>query len=316
MTYEGNYTTQAGHDACLASSACVADRTFQALDYPNHSIGNNPDFVSIGEVGSYSSSNYNSLQASVTKGTTHGLQLQLSYTYAHSMDDASNFENSGFGANGQRGWNQYQKNLNYGDSTFDVRHHFVFSPVYQTPLLGGKSAYSPLNLALAGWQISGVLQLSTGLPYDISYGGTASNSLWCSQNVNFYACPDVPVQVAPVVGANPRVRLANGRGQYLQKTSFAQEPIGRFGNIHRNPYHGPGLNGTNAILAKNFVLSHDGVMRLQLRMESDNVFNHTQFNNPNSAFATNTLTSASSTFGQISSAQNSRQTQLGAKFYF
>ena len=87
------------------------------------------------------------------------------------------------------------------------------------------------------------------------------------------------------------------------------EPIGSFGNIHRDPYHGPGYDNTNIVLAKNFIVSSDGVRRLQLRLESDNVFNHTNFNNPDGNFL-------DGTFGQITSAQPSRVTQLGGKFYF
>jgi hypothetical protein len=97
--------------------------------------------------------------------------------------------------------------------------------------------------------------------------------------------------------------------------------VGTFGNVHRNPYHGPGLSNTNIILAKNFALSADGVRRLQLRMESDNVFNQTQFANPNGQVTGfNTATGLpTGTFGQISGINTStsaRQTQLAAKFYF
>ncbi len=53
--------------------------------------------ASAGEVGSYASSSYHSFQASVQKANTHGFVFQLSYTYAHALDDGSSFENSGFG---------------------------------------------------------------------------------------------------------------------------------------------------------------------------------------------------------------------------
>jgi hypothetical protein len=318
VAYEGNYETAAGHAACVASPSCSANGPLQAYLYPSHTIGNNPNFIEIGEVGSYAASNYNSLQASVTKAPTHGLLFQLSYTYAHAMDNASSFENSGFGESGQRGYNQFQQNLNYGDSTFDARQRVVFSPIYTTPLIAGKSVFSPISLALSGWQVSAISTFATGQPFDISYAGGSSNSLYCSIDVSFYACPDVPNQIAPLVRENPRTRLAASgfRSQYFLKTSFAQEPIGSFGNVHRDPYHGPGINNTNLILAKNFIVSADGVRRLQIRMESDNVFNHTQFSNPSSSFASNTLTSGSSSFGQISSAASARLTQLAAKFYF
>jgi len=309
VTYEGNYETAAGHAACVASAACIAARNTQALSYPSHTIGNSTAIPEIGEVGSYSSSNYNALQVGITKAPTHGLLLQVSYTYSHAMDDASSFENAGFGESGQRGYNQFQKGLNYGDSTFDARQRLVISPIYTAPLFKGRSPFSPLSLALSGWEVSGIITEATGEPFDISYAGGTSRSLWCSASLSFYACPDVPVQTAALVRANPRVRLANGNGQYFLPTSFAAEPIGSFGNIHRNPYHGPGINNTNMILAKNFSVSSDGVRRIQLRMESDNVFNHTQFSNPTSNFT-------SSLLGQISSAASARQTQLSGKFYF
>jgi hypothetical protein len=95
----------------------------------------------------------------------------------------------------------------------------------------------------------------------------------------------------------------------LRLEESSRSPASSFGNIHRNPYHGPGSNNTNLILAKNFNLSSDGTIRFQLRLESDNVFNHTQFDLPDTNFT-------DGTFGQILSAQDARQTQLGGKIYF
>jgi len=341
---EGNYETAAGHAACLAASTtCSAYSTGtttsptapiastnannQAKNYPTNTIFGSIDpntgitgFTSIGQVSSEGSSSYNALQASVEKAYTHGLSFQLSYTFAHALDNGSSFEGSGFGGTNGRGFNQFQPGLNYGNSTYDARQRLVFAPIYTSPILHGSSWYSPMNLALSGWQVSGILVAATGFPYDFTVGG--SNSLWCSSSNTFYACPDVPVQVAPLQTANPRTspRLS-GLPIWYQNTgaSFREEPIGQFGNTSRNEYHGPGINNTNLIIAKNFNLSADGLRRLQLRMESDNVFNHTQFNNPTAAlsqtFNPNTNVFSGSP-GTISSAAAARQTQLAAKFYF
>jgi hypothetical protein len=310
--YEGNYETAAGHAACVASSACSTTyRNIQAIVYPQNKFGGSADIVEEGLVGSGSASSYNALQASVIKAPTHGLSFQLSYTYAHALDSGSSFENSGFGSSGQRGFNQYQPSLNYGDSLYDARQRLVFAPIYTSPILHGSNWYSVQNLALSGWEVSGIVTVATGFPYDISYAGTTSHSLYCDASLSFYACPDVPVQTGPLVrGSNVRTRAAGtGYTTWFQNTNFAAEPIGSFGNVHRDPYHGPGINNTNMILAKNFNLDAEGVKRLQLRMESDNVFNHTQFSNPTSTYG-------SGTFGQITSAASARQTQLAAKFYF
>jgi len=333
IDYEGNAETPAGHAACLADNeyspfeggfdSCINNMDSQSLLFPqnmvyglqNSAMGIDPNtgitgLVSAGTVGSGANSSYHSMQASVEKGMTHGFTFQLSYTYAHALDNGSSFENSGFGGSA-RGYNQFAKWLNYGSSNFDVRHRLVFSPIYQTPLIAGHSEYSPINLALAGWEVSGILTLAGGFPYDVSYGGAVSYSLWCSANFNFYACPDVPEQTAPLQKLNPRHRdpSVGGNGTFFSPNSFTDETIGTFGNIGRDAFRGPGINNTNLIVAKNFILSQEKGWRLQMRMESDNVFNHTQFNNPTSQFV-------SGNFGYVTSAAAGRQSQIAAKFYF
>jgi len=328
-SYEGNYETAAGHAACLADPVCVANSYLQSYFWPQYTIAGSVDpntgytgFASIGEVGSGASSSYHAFQAKISKGLTHGLQFQLAYTFAHALDTGSSYENTGFGENGSRGYNQYQPSLNYGNSTYDARQRIVFSPIYVVPFKSGSSAYSPFNLALSGWQISAITTASTGFPFDVSYGGGSSNSLWCSFYVSYYACPDTVNQVGPLVRADPRVRGAvQGIGTHSQWFSnaggqtFTPEGIGVFGNESRDKYHGPGLNSTNVVLAKNFAFGADSRLRLQIRMESDNVFNHTQFNNPSSSY-TQGEGGGGATLGSISGSAAARQTQLAAKIYF
>jgi hypothetical protein len=315
---EGNPVTPAGQAACLADKTCsTTNRNNQSLLYPTHTQfgyadtanGGINDFVSTGLISTLAASNYNALQLSVDKGLTHGLQMQASYTFSHALDNASSYENSGYG--GARGYNQYQPGLNYGNSNYDTRHRLVFAPVYVVPFKKGGSAFSPSNLLLSGWEISGIATFATGFPFDISYGGSTSLSLYCSANWSYYACPDVPNQTSAYVQSNPRTFTAAGSNKtaWFQKAAFTPETLGSFGNVSRDKFHGPGINNTNLILAKNFALSSDGVRSLQLRMESDNVFNHTQFSNPTSSFT-------SSNFSYITAAAAGRQTQLAAKIYF
>jgi hypothetical protein len=313
---EGNPITPAGHAACLASAACQTNRNSQSLLYPANTQygyadvpnGGINDFPSIGLISTSAASNYNALQLSVDKGLTHGLQMQVSYTYSHALDNASNYENSGYG--GARGFNQYQPGLNYGNAAFDTRQRFVIAPIYVVPYKKGGSAFSPSNLLLSGWQVSAIATFATGFPFDVSYGGGTSRSLWCSANYSYYACPDIPEQVAPYQNLNHRSFNGNSNNTLgFATTSFAAEPLGSFGNIGRNAFYAPGINQTNVVLAKNFALSSDGVRSLQLRMESDNVFNHTQFLAPTSNFT-------SGTFGLITSAQSGRLTQIAGKIYF
>jgi hypothetical protein len=330
IIYEDNPITNDGHAACVADTDLCNNpdnplyRELQSLVFPGHTQSGSVDpntgsvgFTSVGIVGGGASSSYHAFQVNIQKGTTHGLNFQLSYTYSHALDNGSSFENAGFGFNGQRGWNQWYSSLNYGDSTYDARQRLVFSPIYITPKVGSGSWYSPLNLALSGWEISGIMTFATGFPFDVSYAGGTSNSEWCPNFVSFYACPDAPNQVGPIVKGELRGRNGpHNYGVYIEPTSFANEPLGVFGNTRRNPYHGPGINNTNVVLAKNFSLTEDGRFRLQLRMETDNVFNHTQFNNPSSTWSDSIPTNPNTTFGTVSGTAAARQTQLAAKIYF
>lgn len=335
---EGNPITPAGHAACLndplngkldangnpLNQGCAdgPNRPIQNLIFPGHvahpviapagdvNAGLNI-ITSDGLISSTGTSNYNALQISAEKAPTHGLFFQVSYTYAHALDQASGFESAGFGGQGStqaRGFNFISPGASYGNADFDVRHRFVFSPVYEVPTLRGANAW--VNLFASGWEVSTITSLASGFPIDPSYGGVGtSNSLFCSAGASFYACPDAPNQVAPVVHHNPRAGIP-GKNFGFDISSFADEPLGSFGNAGRNSIKGYGINNTNMVVSKNFNVPGRESMRLQLRLESDNVFNHTQFSNPNANFGN------PGTFGRLRSAAPGRQSQLGAKFYF
>jgi hypothetical protein len=335
-TTEANPVTPAGHAACLSDPNCSSLSTAYYREYQPYFFPSNTEygyidpvtmvnpFFGIGDIGSEGSSNYNSLQVGVQKGLSHGLTFQLSYTYSHAMDEASSFENSGFGD--ARGYNQYQPSLNYGDAAFDARQRLVFAPIYVVPKVQSGSPFRPLNLALSGWQVSAITTVATGQPFDISYYGSSSNAEWCSNGAGYYACPDEPNQIGKLVRTNPRTRIISG-GQTLNATSWfanngflAVAPLGTFGNEHRDAYHGPGVNNTDMVLAKNFAISADGRRRFQLRVTSANVFNHTQFSNPSGFTSTEQVNNQTVLYtgglGQIGGAGNGRLTQLGGKFYF
>ena len=332
-TIEGNPVTRAGHDACLADPTCIANANDQEILYPSHTLHPQPlaasggtatYFYSDANISTEGTANYNALEASVKKGSTHGLSYQISYTYGHSLDTASSFEGAGFG--GERGYNQYDTYSSYGNSDFDARHRLVIAPIYTVPSRGGDQL-SPLNLLLSGWEVSGIVTFATGHPYDIAYDGTESYSLYCSANDFYYTCPDVPNQIAPLKKFNPHNAFAATKGELFDPTTepndgtvvpgatFQDELLGTFGNIGRNRYYGPGLNYTNLVIAKNFKYSKENPAHsIQIRLESYNVFNHTNFGLPNG-----NPDNGPGTFGVITQVQTSvpsRQTQLVGKIYF
>ncbi len=326
-TVEGNPITQAGHNACVADPTCVANGPDQEVLYPSHTLYPQPinpatgetHFYSDGQIATEGSANYNSLQVSLTKGPTHGLGGQVSYTYGHALDTASSFEGAGFG--GERGYNQYMPSLNYGNADFDARHRLVIAPIYTVPSRPGNQL-SPLNLLASGWEISFITTFATGHPFDISYDGLESYALYCSADDYYYACPDVPNQVAPLQRYNPHNPSAGGnKGAFFNGAtntagaSFVDEAIGSFGNIGRNKYYGPGIDTTNVVIAKNFNVSKENsARRIQLRLESYNAFNHSNFANPDGNFDDGP--GVFGTITQLNATIPARQTQLVGKFYF
>ncbi|MHB1839498.1 MAG: carboxypeptidase-like regulatory domain-containing protein [Acidobacteriaceae bacterium] len=325
--YEGDRITLAGHAACLANPGCVSNRAAASNLYPQYkeqpatipgTIGavhpnGIPYYLSVGTQYTDGSSNYNSLQVSVAKQASHGLYFTVAYTYSHAMDNASGLENSGFGALGTN-WVPGFEYLSYGDSAYDARHRLVALYNYQVPLLHSMNDNRYVRYALGGWHVTGITAMQTGFPVTVSET-SVYNSLYCDQ-FSYYACPDTPnTSTFHIPSLNPRAP-----GHYWFNNSvFSAEPIGTFGNVKRNFFHGPGFDYSNIELYKDLPLGGENSPRfIQLRLEAYNAFNHANFAGPNSNF------SAGPHFGQITSViqpgsgdpQPGRAIQIAGKFYF
>jgi hypothetical protein len=317
VAYEGNPITLAGAAQCAADPACIASRTIQQILYPSHTLyapGN--VIASVGTQGTIGVSSYNSLQASLRKNFSHGLTFTAGYTWSHSIDDGSGYEESSTqsGSNG-RDFNIYNARLSRGDSAFDARHRFVASYDYELPhLRRWNNAF--VKYGLNGWRLSGITTLQTGFPFTPFDSGL--RSLTCSA-LNYYGCSDGPNGVGAITTFDPRnsnlvnkvVNPANTTvrpNYWFDPNQFTRQAFGMFGTSGRNSIHGPGLNNTDLAVQKE--IQFNEARKIQLRLEAYNLFNHAQFNLPGSNAA------SSSTFGRITSAHAGRLIQLGAKFYF
>ena len=316
LDYEGNPISLAGQAACAADIQCINNRNNQHVLYPSHALrapGN--IFASVGIQGTEGVSSYNSFQASLRKNLSHGLMFQASYTFGHSIDDGSGYENSGTGS---RGMNPFNFALNRGDSSFDARQRFVINYDYEVPHLSRFFNHAIVRTTLDGWHLAGITTLQTGFPITLS--DTGYRSLSCDAQ-SYYACPDAPNNVAPIQLYNIRnSSIANLTRSsktpalpyyYFNPNDFALEPFGTFGNAGRNNFHGPGINNTDVSLSKRIYLTANERHVIELRLEGYNVFNHTQFSTTGTTGNIN-----SSNFGRNLSAAAARTVQLGAKFYF
>lgn len=318
LTTEGNPISPAGTAACAANPTCVSENVIQAIAFPSHSLYYPGNIItSFGLQEAVGTSNYNSLQVQLKKRLSHGLTFQASYTWSHGLGDTAGYEGSGAGPGGYiRIDDPYNFKLDYGDLNFDARNRFVVNYSYELPIPKWNNAFG--KYVLDGWQLTGITTLQTGFPVII--GDSNTLSLQCpGLAVEFYGCWDTPNAVGYPNIYNPRnATLSFGSNPpqpnyYFNPNAFAQETPGVLGNEGRGNFHGPGINNTDLALFKNIRFTESRYV--QLRLETFNVFNHTQFLFSNSITAWEDF-NAASTFGRAITAYPGRVLQLGAKVYF
>ncbi len=239
-------------------------------------------------------SNYHSLQAALRMENKHGLTVQLAYTWSHEIDIKS--------GDLQGVSNPFNLNYDRGSGTLDRRHIFNASYIYELPFFLHSSSALERN-TLGGWQISGTTVAETGVPVAPSYGtdvlglGGGSNRPNLSGHVSY---PKKPSQ-----WFNTSVFSAPA----APWTTGAVGPNAGFGNSGKDSIVGPGLFNWNLSLFKEFRITSAEGPRFQLRAESYNTFNHTEFQNVSTGLT-------SSNFGALTSTYDPRVLQFGAKFMF
>jgi len=228
----------------------------------------NPNFQGIAGSTNNAISNYNSLQASITKRMTNGLSLSFNYVWSHFLDD---MDSSGWGSRAGEQPFQEANNpaANYSNSNFDVRHAFKGYVVYQLPFGTGKQFLNNnrlLDAAVGGWQVSGTVLLSTGNPFTV----------YADQNTYALAGSAFP-NWNPGVNWKPANQSIYN---WYNPGAFLRPADGTFGNVRRNSLYGPGLNLFNMSAAKSFTVPFREGIRIEFRADAQNVFNHPSFGNP------------------------------------
>lgn len=258
-------------------------------------------FGNITQIENTTNSNYNSLQAALRMDSRHGLTFQFSYTYSHEIDiqsgdlTSTNQQNSG----GQIS-NPFNTNYDRGSGSIDRRNVFTANYVYNFPFFLHSDSALKRNL-LGGWQLSGITVAQSGNPVNATYspdvlglgGGTTnrpdklSNIGYPHKQLAWFNTSTFGAPLAPWDGGT-------GNG---------------YGSAGKDTIVGPGLFNWNMSLFKEFnFTSHEG-MRIQLRAESYNTFNHTEWNNIDTQFT-------DKNFGQVTSTYDPRTWQFGGKFLF
>ena len=184
-------------------------------------------------------------------------------------------------------------NLEYSNSSLDVRHRIAITANYALPV--GQSAHGIAKAALGGWQLNGIFVYQTGLPFTVTNNTQRAN-------VGATGNSDRPNRIASGSLANASIH------EWFDINAFVGQALYTAGNSAPYILYGPDQRHLDLSLFKNFPLREN--WQLQFRAESYNITNTPSFANPNGALG-------NAAFGTISSTVGTpRQIQLALKLLF
>ncbi len=232
-------------------------------------------------------STYHAAILKVEKRLSHGFSFVASYTVGKSLDGASLFD--------QQPRDIFNRRLDKGRSSFDLRQRAVFSGTWEPPFGPGKRYLSKGigSAVLGGWQVNVITSLRTGFPFSVGVSGDVANNGASSQ-------------LAQQVG-DPWAGRVRVRERWFNTAAFTQPSPGTLGSSGRNILDGPGAFDADVSVFRQIRLGERS--RLQIRGEFFNFLNHTNFGQPAATVGT-------PSYGIIQSAADPRIVQLGLKVSF
>jgi hypothetical protein len=272
-----------------------------------------PRLTFMQDMSTIGSSNYNALVVKFIKQFTDGFSLLTNYTWSKAMS------NSNESNNGTLSQSKSCLQCDYGPASFNTPQSLVVSGIYDLPVGRGKRFGGSMNPfvdgVVGGWSVNAIMTLQSGNPFTVT--GT-----------NHVAWPADQIRADRY--CNGRTELANKNlrtnGMYWMNTGTISglntpcfvDPFTDPHNTSGTPWYfgtsgfdvlnGPGVNNWDAGVHKSFSIFD--AMKLTIRGEFFNAWNHAQFASPN-----NNVTAAK--FGTVSSTQHApRQIQLGATLTF
>jgi hypothetical protein len=255
------------NQAALGSGGANSARPFYA-EYPNYGV--------INQIQSVGTSDYNGLQATLRVASWHGITSQVAYTWAHSLDEASQI----YLYNPQ---NSLCFKCDYGNSDFDVRNTAVTYVTYMLP----NAAHGP-KLLTNGWQVNSLLSFHGGQPFSIfssNSGGSGTGEFAERANLNPGNAPYAGVSHSVVGSASTGYSVS-----WMNPNAYSPSANGAFGDSHRNDLHGPGFSDVDFSVFKNTKVGE--WVTTQFRVEMFNLFNRLNLAAPGDGFCTDSQSCA------------------------
>lgn len=261
-----------------------------------------PGFGTINRIETSANSIYHALQVGANR-TLGNLTFSLAYTYSHSIDDSSDRFDGGF-------TDSYNLKLSRASSNFDLKHNLVMSYVYNMPFFKEPGA---AHIILGGWSLSGITTIQSGTPFSVTNGSGFGDPAGLGNGNGTGSRPDL-------VGDPHSVSQSEFPNQvgplYYNPAAFAVPTGLTFGTLGRNTLRMPGRTNFDFGLFKRFSLGE--TRAFDFRVETFNLFNHTQFNSIQSNMDTINPGASADTSGflHLNGAHAPRRMQFGLRFQF
>ena len=235
--------------------------------------GNSPDpyrphygLGSITRLENTGSSTYHAFQASLRK-SVGALQINGSYTYSHSIDNASSRYDSGFA-------NSYDPRAARASSAFDIRHMVNAGYIYDLPFF---KAAGLAHTFLGGWEYSGIVSWQTGTPFGVTNAANYPDNAGVGGAANVVTGSYADVVGDPKSGIPPasEAGIAGYAGLLYNPGAFVAPRGLTFGDSGRNFLRNPGRTNFDMALFKHFAVTESKAF--EFRAEAFNIFNHTEF---------------------------------------
>ncbi|HEX4005299.1 MAG TPA: TonB-dependent receptor [Acidobacteriaceae bacterium] len=262
---------------------------------------------------------YNALQVILNKRFNNGLQFLTHYTWSHDITHES-----------------YQflvdPRIGRGNGYYNRRQAWVFAGNYDLPFgrqkLIGSNVPGWMNQVIGGFQLNANLTVDGGVPFNTNYQDcNQDNDIAADDNACFLnkvpgksfgiskGSLDPVLHRVPYLKGSPYVLQPPGQADNTFN-AYARPAADSFGNIGRDALWGPGYFNVDSTLAKNFSIFEN--LKMQLVVEAFNIFNHTNYGNPNSCIDCGDSNNAGYIQGTYSEQDGTsmRRLQFAGRFQF
>jgi len=285
LAYIGNHgydgiSYDYGINESLAGNAYTGSSGYSSFE----DVPLNPPDAPFGQMGIINDgavSSYNGAYIQFKHIDRRGVTADVSYTYAHALDDVSNQgQDEVFNGNGLpfQIVPNHPTLLMYSNADYDIRNNFLVDFTYIEPF---KFQNKAAELGAAGWTIAGKIYWRSGQPFSV-FNFNAANDLYNGTG-NYYVLADV---------LNSRFNhfcnsfsqpcfqgdYFNGSGVSIPD-AYNNPSQANFGNIPRNAFYGPHFADVDLSLYKNLFQNEKGI-QFKIGAQAYNLLNHPSFGAP------------------------------------